>query len=127
MIAYWQDLGVDGFRCDFAHFVPNEAWTFLLGAARDRDPDAFFFAHRGGREAHGPLAEALKGYKPTDSSHAYWSDELPQAMLIDHVEAIWSAIAERDDWQPLDQKIAAIRRMGDALGKPPPPAGHRAG
>ena len=40
-------------------------------------------------------------------------------MLIDEVEAIWAAIAERDDWQPLDAKIAAIRRMGEALGEPP--------
>ena len=39
------------------------------------------------------------------------------------VEAIWSAIADRDDWQPLEDKIAAVRRMGEALGEPPPPAG----
>lgn len=44
VIAYWQDLGVDGFRCDFAHFVPTEAWRFLIDAARTRDADAFFFA-----------------------------------------------------------------------------------
>ena len=52
------------------------------------------------------------------------TDETPQAMLIDEVEAIWSAIAERDDWRPLHDKVAAIRRMGDALGEPPTPAGH---
>ncbi len=45
-------------------------------------------------------------------------------MLIDEVEAIWAAIAERDDWQPLYDKVAALRRMGDALGEPPAPAGH---
>jgi len=45
-------------------------------------------------------------------------------MLIDEVEAIWSAIAERDDWQPLHDKIAAVRRMGAALGEPPRPADH---
>ena len=36
-------------------------------------------------------------------------------MLIDEVEAIWSAIAERDDWQPFEDKVRAIRRMGEAL------------
>ena len=36
-------------------------------------------------------------------------------MLIEEVEAIWAAIAERDDWGPFEAKIAAIRRMGDAM------------
>jgi len=36
-------------------------------------------------------------------------------MLIDEVEAIWAAIAQRDDWSPLETKVAAIRRMGEAL------------
>jgi hypothetical protein len=44
-------------------------------------------------------------------------------MLIDEVEAIWSAIDRHDDWQPLYDKIEAVRRMGDALGEPPAPAG----
>lgn len=87
-------------------------------------PDEFFFRHRGSRGAEGALAEALDGYEPTADDHPYWSDAAPQAMLIDEVEAIWSAIADRDDWQPLEDKIAAVRRMGDALGEPPPPAGH---
>ena len=38
--------------------------------------------------------------------------------------AIWAAIAEGDDWTPLDAKIVALRRMGDALGEPPLAAGH---
>jgi hypothetical protein len=66
----------------------------------------------------------LAGYQPLAGEHAYWSGEEPQAMLIDEVEAIWSAIAERDDWQPLQSKVAALRAMGDALGEPPRPAGH---
>jgi uncharacterized protein YdiU (UPF0061 family) len=87
-------------------------------------PDVFFFAQRGGRDADGPLAETLEGYQALDSSHAYWSDEIPQSMLIDELEAIWSAITEHDDWQPLTDKIVAIRRIGEALGEPPAPAGH---
>lgn len=87
-------------------------------------PDAFFFAHRGGRGAEGSLAEALAGYDALDCSHPYWKDEAPQSMLIEEVEALWSAIDERDDWQPLADKIAALRRMGEAHGEPPDPAGH---
>ena len=35
-------------------------------------------------------------------------------MLIEEVERIWSAIAERDDWAPFESKVEAIRRMGEA-------------
>jgi uncharacterized protein YdiU (UPF0061 family) len=86
-------------------------------------PDAFFFRHRSGRNSDGVLAEALAGAMPLDSSQDYWADEAPQTMLTEEVEDIWSAIAERDDWQPLYRKIAAIRRMGEALGPAPAPAG----
>jgi hypothetical protein len=44
-------------------------------------------------------------------------------MLIEEVEAIWAAIAEHDDWQPLVAKVAAVRAMGEALGEPPCPRG----
>jgi len=103
--------------------------ALLAGAEREMvesktGPDAFFFAHRGGRGAAGALAEALAGYAPAASDHPYWSGENPQAMPIDEVEAIWAAIAERDDWQPLTDKIAAVRAMGEAHGEPPAPQGH---
>ncbi|MFM2410432.1 MAG: hypothetical protein RL481_1260, partial [Pseudomonadota bacterium] len=37
------------------------------------------------------------------------------SMLIDEVEAIWAAIGERNEWQPLTRKIEEIRAMGAAL------------
>ncbi len=90
-------------------------------------PDAFFFAHRGGRgAAQGALAEALADYTPLPSAHAYWSDAKPQSLLIDEVEAIWAAIDQSDDWRPLYAKVEALRRMGAAHGPAPLAAGHRA-
>ena len=44
ILAYWQERGVDGFRCDFAHFVPPEAWKFLIPRAKQRDTDVYFIA-----------------------------------------------------------------------------------
>ena len=44
ILAYWQARGVDGFRCDFAHYVPSEAWSYLISQARKRRVDAFFIA-----------------------------------------------------------------------------------
>ncbi len=87
-------------------------------------PEDFFFSYRGGRGATGDLADALKSYEPADRDHPYWSEGAPVSMLIDEVETLWSAIAERDDWQPLYDKVAAIRRMGDAMKDAPIPAGH---
>ena len=88
-------------------------------------PDAFFFAHRGGRGApQGAFAEALADYTPVADTHSYWSAPAPQSMLIDEVESIWAAIDEGDDWGPLHAKLAMLRRMGEAHGPPPPPAGH---
>ena len=90
--------------------------------------DRVFFDWRG---AHDPgekaypseefrsLAQLLKG-RETPKVHAYWSDEAPCSMHIDEVEAIWSAIAERDDWQPFEDKVTAVRRMGEAMGQDEP-------
>lgn len=43
VFAYWQDLGVGGFRVDMAHMVPMEFWKWMLGRARRRDPELFVF------------------------------------------------------------------------------------
>ncbi len=91
--------------------------------------DRFFFDWRGGRrrapspadphyegEDFAGFSAAIAAYRGTASlDHDYWRDAAPCSMLIDEVEAIWSAIAEADDWNPLYAKVDAIRRMGEAL------------
>ncbi len=44
VIAHWQSLGVDGFRCDMAHMVPPEFWRWLINRARERNPHVIFTA-----------------------------------------------------------------------------------
>jgi len=45
IIDYWQkDIGVDGFRVDFAHYIPLEFWQWEVAQARGRDPDVYFVA-----------------------------------------------------------------------------------
>jgi uncharacterized protein YdiU (UPF0061 family) len=94
-------------------------------AARTSTIDRFFFDWRGGRRAPGPayggeafetLARQLEGREGA-RNHPYWSDEGPCSLHIDEVEAIWAPIAERDDWRLFEAKIAAIRRMGEAMGE----------
>ena len=97
----------------------------LLKALQSREStiDRVFFDWRGGRdpgvelypsEPFRALAAKLNG-RGSAPTHDYWSGPGPCSMHIDEVEEIWSAIAERDDWKPFEAKIAAIRRMGDAM------------
>ena len=44
ILAYWQAMGIDGFRVDMAHMVPMEFWKWAVKRARDRHPEVFFSA-----------------------------------------------------------------------------------
>ncbi|MBN1506262.1 MAG: hypothetical protein JW955_05425 [Sedimentisphaerales bacterium] len=44
VLAHWQKLGVDGFRCDMAHWVPLEFWRWAIERARQRDGGMLFVA-----------------------------------------------------------------------------------
>jgi uncharacterized protein YdiU (UPF0061 family) len=92
--------------------------------------DQLFFDWRGGRDP-GPeryptepfraLAILVKG-RERPATHPYWAGDGPCSMHIDEVEAIWSAIADGDDWQPFNDKVAAVRKMGEAVGQDAPAA-----
>ncbi|MGB3723468.1 MAG: YdiU family protein [Pacificimonas sp.] len=104
------------------------AWETGL-AESDIEPGRAFFDWRGGtprrdanvydRAAFAPFREGVAAFDavPGATAHDYWSDAVPCSMLIDEMEALWTPIAERDDWKPLHEKIEAIRRMGDAMAK----------
>jgi uncharacterized protein YdiU (UPF0061 family) len=91
--------------------------------------DRFFFDWAGGsRRAASPadpiydappfadFIAQIAGFAPARPlDHAYWSDPEPCSMHIGEVEAIWAAIAAEDDWSAFHAKVAAIRRMGEAM------------
>lgn len=119
-------LGVDSGDDD------RELVAVLIAALATREAtiDRILFDWRGGRdpgaaaypsEPFRALAKMLEG-RQRPQSHPYWSDAAPCSMHIDEVEAIWSAIAERDDWQPFEDKVTAIRRMSQAMGADAPQA-----
>jgi len=55
-------------------------------------------------------------YKPDkQGKNGYWQREEPCSMHIEEVEDIWAAIADKDDWQPFNEKIAQIRHFGAAI------------
>lgn len=85
--------------------------------------DRFFFDAFSGQlpAGYGPewdkVRAALANYTglAVGRAHPYFSDVEPCSMLIDEVEAIWSAIDRDDDWGPFHAKVTAVRRMGEAL------------
>jgi uncharacterized protein YdiU (UPF0061 family) len=92
-------------------------------ASKAAEIDRLFFDWRGGRdpgadaypsEPFRTLAALLEG-RTREPQHPYWSDEAPCSMHIEEVETIWSAIADGDDWKPFEDKVRAIRRMGEAM------------
>ncbi|MCB2076085.1 MAG: YdiU family protein [Novosphingobium sp.] len=104
-----------------------EADIALVGAAEthmreaDIGPDAFFFRHRGGRDAPDDGFGELLASHPSacEPDNPIWQEPAPPSLVIDEVERIWSAIDERDDWRPLHEKVGELRRLGEALGSPP--------
>jgi uncharacterized protein YdiU (UPF0061 family) len=103
-----------------------EADSALIAAAEQAmresglSPDKFFHWHRFGRHAEGDFAAALSGFEPQGKDHELWQEPAQPSLVIDEVERIWAAIEQVDDWRPLAAKIADIRRLGEALGPPPP-------
>ena len=92
-------------------------------ASRKIEIDRFFFDWRCGRipsdvryndPVFRSLAALLEGRQHTPQ-HPYWSDGEPCSMHIEEVEAIWAPIARDDNWSAFEAKIAAIRRMGEAM------------
>jgi glycosidase len=63
VLAHWQSLGVDGFRCDMAHMVPPEFWAWAISRARARQPHAYFVAeaYEGDAKKVEPVDPELRG------------------------------------------------------------------
>ena len=109
---------VNGFMAD--EKFPYEQFFFDWhgGGASEkraqRSPEAKRYKQKNATE----MVAALKSYEPLDASALeteYLQSDTPCTMLIDEVEAIWTHIAERDDWGPFHEKLASIRQMGTAL------------
>jgi uncharacterized protein YdiU (UPF0061 family) len=137
MLAAWSDrfelamvaamlgrLGID--RADGDRELTGALIRAL--ATKAKPIDRVFFDWRGGSDPgeefypsdeFRALAKLLEG-REVPPTHEYWSDHAPCSMHIDEVETIWSAIAERDDWQPFNDKVTAVRRMGEAMEQDAP-------
>lgn len=60
------------------------------------------------------LLQKLAAFEVADpnlGAHPYFSQEKPTTLLIDEIESIWSAIAQKDDWNNYEAKLIAIRKF----------------
>ena len=64
-----------------------------------------------------PVRDAFSEHGPADDvnlDQPYFAATSPCTMLVDDVEALWTPIAEADDWTPLAAKVEAIATMSRA-------------
>ncbi len=76
IVAFWQEQGVGGFRCDMAHMVPMPFWRWLIARARLRDEQCLLVAE--GYNDHmklsaGDVHDALldAGFHGVYDAHSY--------------------------------------------------------
>ena len=84
----------------FDWFAGNEARA--LGSVRKA-----IYAQDGFAEFRRLLADHTPD-RPERLKAAYFARPEPQELLIDEIEAIWAAIADKDDWSTFKAKLAAI-------------------
>ena len=99
---------------------------FISAKASDNGFDQIFFDLYGGAprcsgyddDVWAPLLDIVSGARPVRPNalqHPHFKQAHAISLTIDEVEALWSPIAAANDWQPLAEKIAAIRTMRAAL------------
>jgi uncharacterized protein YdiU (UPF0061 family) len=109
--------------------------TFQFLAESEVGYEQFFFDWYGGaasadRALAGPAADTYAGlrfaalrrffddyepFAPERLATTYYQRPRPCTLLIDEIEAIWDAIARRDDWSLFAAKLSEIAMMREAL------------
>ncbi|HYJ05533.1 MAG TPA: alpha-amylase family glycosyl hydrolase [Chthoniobacterales bacterium] len=100
VIAHWQAVGVDGFRCDMAHMVPPEFWSWVIAQARARRPEVFFIG-----EAYDDDPSKVPGSDPVVSQLNWGKGNVLFDLLNAGFDAVYDAPAYR-----------ALKRIYDGSG-----------
>jgi uncharacterized protein YdiU (UPF0061 family) len=99
--AFFQALGTTQapFEQCFFDFFSGESSPRILSS-----PQASIYKDR----AFDEFKSSLKHFEPLDtekSKHPYFQNAKPYTLLIEEIEALWSDIATKNDWQGFEQKI----------------------
>jgi len=96
IVAYWQGLGVDGFRVDMAHLVPMPFWRWLVKRACERQSAVFFCA-----EAYDNDPAKLTDGQVLDELLEAGFDAVYDAPAYDVLEGIYESGKWANDLDPL--------------------------
>ena len=99
---------------------------FTAARASDQGFDQIFHDFFGGKARSAgyesdmwkPFVEILSAARPICPDalqHSHFRQPTAVSLTIDELESLWAPIAAQDDWQPLANKITAIRTMRAAL------------
>ncbi|HEX8490025.1 MAG TPA: alpha-amylase family glycosyl hydrolase, partial [Chthoniobacterales bacterium] len=100
VIEHWQSMGVDGFRCDMAHMVPPEFWSWVIAQARARQAGVFFMG-----EAYDDDPSKVPGSDPVISGLNWGKGNVLFDLLNAGFDAVYDAPAYR-----------ALKRIYDGSG-----------
>ena len=78
-------------------------------------PRAALYGEEGFSEFRQRLA-AFEPDRPERLDDPYFAQAEPEELLYDQIEALWSSIAERDDWSAFEAKLVAIETARRAYG-----------
>jgi serine/tyrosine/threonine adenylyltransferase len=79
-------------------------------------PQASLYADPGFLPVRTGLEERTAAQAQDALAHPYFARATPTTMVIDEVEALWAAIADRDDWSKFEAKLADVAQLRQALG-----------
>ncbi|MCS7299253.1 MAG: alpha-amylase family glycosyl hydrolase [Spirochaetia bacterium] len=73
LVEWYIELGVDGFRCDYAYNVPTELWEFVIKSAKSKKPDVKFMAEILGGPFDKNVEVTKSGFDYVFSSAKWWN------------------------------------------------------
>ena len=135
MEAMLRRLGLKRSAADADVALVNAAFKALSTGGDRLRWEPFFFDWFGGlasehRAMRGPRADLYSSEeflafrallagreadRPERLERGYFVAADPVELLVDEIEILWTAIAERDDWAPFNTKLAAIESTRQAL------------
>jgi starch synthase (maltosyl-transferring) len=77
LIAFFQEMGITGFRCDAAYQVPADLWTYLISSAKKRYPRTIFLAETLGCRLEEIDRLRGSGFDYLYNSSKYWEFDQP--------------------------------------------------
>lgn len=96
-------------------------WIGADAARAGQSPQAALYAAPGFAPIRAGLETRSRGAGPV-LTHAALQRARPVSLTIEEVEALWTPIAERDDWSAFEAKLADIAALREALSLEPPAA-----